>query len=283
LAADCPRKAAFASRGCFQAAVVLGILLVQSDLDRFLSLVCRELGAEDARVLEAEQREGEDPRELRCRMADGRGLGVRFAAPPVDRESSQRRLEILAGTFDVVVDEDRSQRRRSRPPVVKALADELAALSTRAGAANAIVIDANSPVEWGAAQPQQAIPLAPRASNTSVADLAEGEDEVSEPVTSVAFVSRRALHAVRGLPELAALRKGKHLRHVERRGDAPFVVHSFAGIYLLVLVFDVPFDELRAERAVVEALPRIERLVLALPPIDPSPRADVVALRRPRR
>jgi squalene synthase HpnC len=52
-----------------------------------------------------------------------------------------------------------------------------------------------------------------------------------------------------------------------------------------LLVFEADLDELRAERAVVEALVRIERLVLALPPMDPepAPRAGVVALRRPRR
>jgi hypothetical protein len=62
------------------------------------------------------------------------------------------------------------------------------------------------------------------------------------------------------------------------------VAHSFAGIYLLVLIFDAPFDELRAERAVLDALGRIERLVLALPPHDPDPTegAGVVAMRRRR-
>jgi hypothetical protein len=253
---------------------------VQSDLDRFLALVRRELGAEDAHVVEADQASAANAFELRCRMADGRGIGVRFASPPQDREASQQRLEILAATFDAFVEEDKSQRRRSRPPVTLALQDELATLCARAAAVNAIVIDANSPVEWGAARPQEAIPLAPR---TSSLPPAPGGSDDREPERSVAVVSRRVLHVVRGLPELAALRKGKHVRCVERAGDAPFVVHSFAGIYLLVLVFDAPLDELRAERTILEALPRIERLVLALPPLEPVPRGGVVALRRPRR
>jgi hypothetical protein len=52
-----------------------------------------------------------------------------------------------------------------------------------------------------------------------------------------------------------------------------------------VVVFEAPFDELRAERAVAESLARVEQLVLALPPLDPSPEAGagVVAIRRPRR
>jgi hypothetical protein len=90
---------------------------------------------------------------------------------------------------------------------------------------------------------------------------------------------------VRALPEIAALRKGKHVRCVRGGGPAPLVAHSFAGLYLLVLVFDAPFDELRAERATLDALPRIERLVLALPPHDPDPTegAGAIAMRRSRR
>jgi hypothetical protein len=86
---------------------------------------------------------------------------------------------------------------------------------------------------------------------------------------------------------LEALHKGRHLRHVERDKDF-FLALSFSGIYILVLVFDASFDELRAERAATDALPRIERLVFALPPLDPDPpqpMGGVVALRgrRPRR
>ena len=76
------------------------------------------------------------------------------------------------------------------------------------------------------------------------------------------------------------------LRHMERQGEVPFVAHSFASIYLLVLVYESSFDELRAERAMVDAIPRVERLVLALPPLDPQPPfegAGAVAMRRPKR
>ena len=50
-------------------------------------------------------------------------------------------------------------------------------------------------------------------------------------------------------------------------------------------LFNKILDMLRAERALRDGLPIIERLVLALPPLDPepSPRAGVIALRRPRR
>jgi hypothetical protein len=64
-----------------------------------------------------------------------------------------------------------------------------------------------------------------------------------------------------------------------------FVARSFGGIYVLLVIYEAPFDELRAERAIAERLPRIERLVMALPPLDPrpAPNAGVMALRRGRR
>ncbi|MBX3261793.1 MAG: hypothetical protein KIS78_18040 [Labilithrix sp.] len=109
----------------------------------------------------------------------------------------------------------------------------------------------------------------------------QGDDDL--PRESEA--TRRAIAAVRRLPALDGLHKGRHLRHVEREHDFVLAL-SFSGIYILCLVFDGEFDELRAERAAADALPRIERLVSALPPLDPDPpqpMGGVVALRSRRR
>lgn len=114
----------------------------------------------------------------------------------------------------------------------------------------------------------------------SAAVVSEAEDFPEESETT-----RRAIAAVRRLPALDGLHKGRHLRHVERDGSF-YLAMSFSGIYILCLVFEAEFDELRAERAAADALPRIERLVLALPPLDPDPpqpMGGVVALRGRRR
>src|ERR1017187_4391973 len=122
-------------------------------MERFLALVRRDLGAEDVRVLEADAEAPESELSLSCRMEDGRTVVVTFTASPSDREAKQRRLEILTGTLEAAVEEP-AHGRRSRAPVTSTLHDELSALSVRAAALNVIVIDANSPVVWGAAHPE---------------------------------------------------------------------------------------------------------------------------------
>jgi hypothetical protein len=263
---------------------------VAHDLDRFLTLARRELGAAEVTVLEAGASPPEDEaREVRCTLPDGRVVAVSFDQPPSDTEVVRRRLEMLASTFDMAADrgadEERTERTSSppsRPPVGRLLREELRKLCERSGAINALVIDANSPILWGAAWPRD---VAPEGASFDIepddAGLASGEQ------LAVAATSRKALEGIRKAVDLAALRKGKRLRHVEREGEGegPFLAHSFAGIYLVCLVFTGAFDELRAERSVLESLSRVERLVLALPPLDPEPSegAGVIAIRRNRR
>lgn len=257
-----------------------------TDLERLRNLVTRELGAADARFLPAGERPRDDDHHVSCRLADGRGVEARFENAPPDREAKQRRLEMLAGTFDTVVD-DEPDSRRPRPPVAVALHEELVAICARTGALNALVIDANSPVVWGAAFPDGAVSQSPLASSPRMTEAPANDEGLAE--SGSALLSRRAVAAVRLWPELSALRRGKHMRKIERGdeggdGAVSLLAHSFASIYIVLVVFDAPFDELRAERSVVESLPRIERLVMALPPLDPDPNeAGAVALRRPRR
>jgi hypothetical protein len=268
---------------------------VPRDPERFIALVCRELGAASARIDEpgpldppAPPAGSDDLLSLRCPMSGGRVAVAVFASPPADRDSKQRRFEMLVGAFDAIAVEEHPTR-RSRPPPATSLREELEALCVRAGAVNALVIDANSPVVWGAAYPAGIVEVPPLPSSPSLAAAASAENETPGDIGAAA-AARRGLRVVRGLPEIAALRKGRALRYVERSGDGPVVAHAFASIYLLVVVFEPfkAFDELRAERAIVESLPRVERLVMALPPHEPEPTGGVstaraVAMRRPSR
>ncbi len=69
-------------------------------------------------------------------------------------------------------------------------------------------------------------------------------------------------------PLQAAQPRARRVTHEE---DFGALAKPFACSYWLVSVFDRPFSELRVEGTIVRVLPRIERLVLALPPVDPPP------------
>lgn len=95
-----------------------------------------------------------------------------------------------------------------------------------------------------------------------------------------AILSRRAIAEVRALPETEALHRGGHLRHTVSGEGFGYVARSFGGIYVVILVFGGPLDELVAKRALTHALPTIERLVAALPPHTPlPPTAGMAAMR----
>jgi len=107
------------------------------------------------------------------------------------------------------------------------------------------------------------------------------EDASAPPPERIRELTERAIDLVRDLPAVTGLRKGGHLAHAVRDASFGWVARSFASIYVLIVVFESPFDELRAEQAIEDGLPRIERLVLALPPLDPkpSPIASVISMR----
>lgn len=277
-----------------------------SVFERFLSLAKRELAADDVRLLAAAEVPPSAANVVVTRLSDGRHVVATFGEAPKEPEVLARRLAMLTGTFADALASPPSERTRARPPVPSTLHEELKAVAQRARAVDVVVIDGDSPVVWACASVQakprtrsdlllrevsdrelsskvdESGPLqdvvAP-AESSPVASLGAEDDEATEPV-----VTRLAIGAIRRLPALEHLHKGKHVRHVSRV-EPHYLVLSFSGIYLLCLVFDGPFDELRAERAAHECLPRIERLIHALPPLDPGPEpmGGVVSIRRPRR
>lgn len=280
-----------------------------TELEEFFAIVRRDLGADDVRIVEDGELSGSEGsrvegRSLHCSLPGGRALVLSFAEPPPDAEARLRRLEMLAMSFDSVLAPAKGAP-ASRQPPARSLREELAALALRAAAVDAVVIDARSPVVWGAAAiGELLVPDGETASaNDTVAEGADsreidaqeldgsgdpgsaGDPDTQGPEAPARHpVTDKVITAVRALPEMATLHKGGHLHHSVSEEGFGYVARSFAAIYVLVLAFREPFDELRAKRAIVHALPIIERLVLALPPLEPPPRmAGVIAMRRRRR
>lgn len=284
--------------------------------ERLLALVRREIEADEVTLVAASDDIEERPELLVAQLDDGQKLVARFVQAPEAREALARRLSILVSTFAESLREKPAA--APRASVATSLQEELRAVATRTRAVDAIVIDAHSPVVWGSARGydhpieditaelQDALHLL-RVSRAELLELVRAEiDQASPPETSSAPIpantdeptrdsaeieeqarslTRRAIALIRDLPAVGQLRRGRPLHHNVQRDDLGIVAHSFASIYLLVLVFDGAFDEVGAERSVHDALPRIERLVLALPPHDPSPAptANVVRMRSRRR
>lgn len=285
---------------------------------RFLALIQTELSAQAARMLTAGIAPPDATNAVSHRFEDGRTVVLVFAEPPADPAAIAAKLAMLANAFEQA---PRAVQNRSRVSVARSLRDELLALTQRAMALDALVIDADSPVVWGSARGNVFRPVRPEYSTALLVEgdashdwsepelvnpptdenaalaghAAEGdadpEEEASEIVThsplaeETAHLVELALEHVRALDALEGLAKGKPLVHHFVSDGLGVAAHSFSSIYLVVLVYPGRFDELRAERATAEALPRIEDLVSALPPLDPepAPMAGVVRIGRRRR
>jgi hypothetical protein len=281
-----------------------------SSLTRLLDVIRRDLGAIDARA-EIGGRDPEDPRVVFCRLAPEWRIVACFEQPPADREHLTERLRALTETFKGVAPSGDEFVAIGRELATRRLDDELELLADRAGAVAAVVIDAQSPVIWGtsttrrveedvdaAVATAEALEAADRA-EIDFADLLERDPDAARARLAehgvdariATFLAREAERVRRESRRsgsawrqhlllaraIAAVRKRQaddvaNLREMVRHEHWAYLARSFASIYCLVLVFDEKFSELHAEGAVVHALPHVERLVLALPPIDPPPR-----------
>lgn len=277
---------------------------------RFLELVKKELGADDARI-ELGLRTPAD----RAIAADvGRGFRVVaiFDGGAPEPGPLRARLESLVASFaGTLAALELPNAETHGAGAGGELQDALELLAHRARAETALVIDHASPELWGSSEGRDALgnvddallvarvtarlerasvslddaislddaTLRARLADASVAgadvaSLARAVGDVAE-LTSGKSPTPRGLRAARAI---AAARE-------RAEGAWPHVfVRSFATIYRLVLVFEGSFSELHAEGAVIRALPIIERLVTSLPPRDPvASGANVVVLRRLRR
>lgn len=255
---------------------------------RLEALLRRDLGASELHIVHddaaAAGRAGVDAAadgaHLSAALPRGRKLLVVLADPASDRDVLQRRLDVLVTSFRELLEgvaDDAAQ----RVSPAERLHDELRELAAAAGAVDALVIDAQSDVVWGAAEADDAEPhvVRPPAEVIPLDRAARGSVAPPAPRTH----AERAIDRVRAEPVMPTLARGlATLTLHDREGDPPVLARSFAQIYVLVLVFDAPFDEIRAERAIQARLGPIERLVLALPPLDPTPNVGVRAVRRRR-
>ena len=120
-----------------------------------------------------------------------------------------------------------------------ALATLLAALAQRVGASNACVTDA-----WGHL-------------------WCRGHALSQEQQERVLALAREVVEvAPKPLP------RGGRLDGGAFADGGGWYARSFAGVYVLLVIFEAPFDELSLRRALLGFLPRIEALTVALPPPD---------------
>lgn len=225
-------------------------------IERLLEVVRRSLRASRVELIdEAKAPEGV----LRWSLPSGRAVAVYFDGAPPPQASE--RLEALLSSFGGVLSEGSAPDEGDEREV--SLVDELATLTEAVGASEALVIDAHSPVVWGSSHGITSEEVLGKRLR-----LVKGTDAPGPSPLSVA--AQQAIRKVRALPEIEELARGGHLRHTLMEESAGLLARSFADIYVLLLVYDGHFDELKTERHLHQALPIIERLVMTLPPPGPA-------------
>lgn len=284
-------------------------------LIKLLELIERDLGAREAR-LEFGGRPPQEPRSVSLEISDGWRLVVAFAEAPKERDGVLEKLKAFAGSFGEAP--ETPSVRPPAPENPTARVDEtLAALAGQSHALAALVVDEQSPIIWGASLPREQLDELEDYFETGRAFAvlaAKGHDlwttlslsdqdlkdllrafQPREQADVRAVVERlRRRHAeperypwrtdlliARALTETSRHIKtdNNNVRYIERQPNYGCLARAFASIYRVVLVFDHSFSELHAEGALVRALPRLERMVLSLPPVEPPPRgAKVVKL-----
>jgi hypothetical protein len=291
---------------------------VTERLLKLLDVLQRELGADEARI-ELGTREPDDARVLSTSLKGGWRLVVVFAAPPSARDESIAKLDAFAESFTGVTHPDEWSTMSSEL-VGRRLDDELAEIAERAGAIRALVIDRQSPMIWGTSgsrRPDEdvdtgiktadALDAVERAGIDVAQLMASNAERVrallekqgahgtfliresdrirgerrSESAWKIHLLVSRAIRGVRRT--VAKDPQNAHLREMVHQPYSAYLARAFASIYCLILVFDGEFTELHAEAAAVHGIPAVERLVLALPPVDPRPPGGkLISLRQPK-
>ncbi len=270
-----------------------GTIAAMEDIQRFLEMVCRDLGAEDARL----QIGGAVPdTAVTVSLPGGFEVVALFAEVPVDRSLPQARLEALVETFSQTLDEVRAPALRVPHSPRAALDEALEVLVGQAGAIAAWVMDDHSPEVWGSSlDPRGQANVDDALSMVELRRLLEGEDlssllagadashiapalkkRVEDQRHGDSFGEGEWRRRLRVFDAAADSREvfsegSVRTRHVRHDESGPYLARTFGGLYRLLLVFGSPdFSELHAEAAMIHALPWIEKLTGALPPVDPG-------------
>jgi hypothetical protein len=250
-------------------------------IQRLLSVLRRELGASRVGLATRPDEVPGDEAVVALGLPHGLTMWALVPASTQDRSAVRARMELVAESFAHLLETEAARARARTASPSTRLRRVLRRLATAAGACDALVLDTRSPMIWGAASGVSGEVLGPPHLRVVAPD--EQADEASRSAEQERFkLSRHVISEVRSLPVIGQLPRGAHLRRSVRAGEAGYLVRSFASIYLLVLVFPGPFDELRGEREAARALPAVESLVLALPPPEPVGTSSALALRKRR-
>jgi len=118
---------------------------------RLAVILKRELDAEDAFITEDTDLPASDTA-IMWPLSTDRTLVVTFASPPADVPDKHARLAALSESFADLFAEALREVPKARPEPAITLKSELDALAGRAHADIALIIDAKSPVVWGASE-----------------------------------------------------------------------------------------------------------------------------------
>lgn len=281
-----------------------------------LEIVERNLGAADARV-EIGGEPPNDPRLLWTSLGPAMRVVAVFEQPPDDPDAQRERLQELTRSFSGTVDEaiaagavDQSPPNLPR----RRLDDTLEALRAHVQARRVLVFDVQSPVLWGAScrdedndvdeleELGRALGKAEKRGIDIEGLLGIEPSELAEQLSHAGLLSAQVwaleratqqlrdqedaaerLLSARAIFEVRASHRGQGGDRVAVHGEGfALLARAFANIYRLVAVFDDRFSELHVESAMLQAIPTVEQLLFALPPIDPPRKAGRV-LRLPRR
>lgn len=229
--------------------------MAEQKFERWLELVKTKLGASDAR-LEIGGRAPTAPDVAWHNFAHAR-LVVVFDAPIPDPELMNRRLATVCAGFQDTVREVVNQLPVGNVEDPKEqLNAELTALAERAGAAHAAVLDLSSDIVWGAAKPNS---------------KALNQESLERWVREIRSEYAHDLRTSRG-----------HVLRLVVCEENECLAKLFGGAYVISLYFEGPLSEPVAVGALLHAAGYIERLVLALPPLEPPPSGGKVLRLGPR-